>query len=152
MVETLPPIGAGSFRRERQRKQPVGGERGGLRLGERDARFADHHVAVEVDLADRAQALGREDDLIAARVRRLAADEPGVAALRHDADPRLVAEGENRRDFLGRAGPHEGERGAVIEAARLDEGAGDERRVGQRMARPDDFLQGGKNSVAFHRA
>ena len=62
---------------------------------ERDARFADHHVGVEVDLADRAQALGRDDDLLAAHVRRLPADEPGVAALRNHGRSRLVAEGRD---------------------------------------------------------
>ena len=115
-----------------------------MRLGQRDARFADHHVAVEVDLADRAQPLGREDDLVAAQVRRLAADEPRVAALRHNADSRLVADGGNGRDLLGRAGPHEGERLAAIEAARVDERAREQRRVGQHVRRSDDTLQGDK--------
>ena len=144
--------GARSLRRQRQRKQPVGGERGGLGLGEGDAGLADHHVAVEVDLADPAQALGREDDLLAARVRRLSADEPGVAALRRHADPRLVAERRDGGDFLRRARPHERERTPMIEAARLDERAREQRRIGQHMAGPDDLLQGGKNGVAFHRA
>ncbi len=124
-------------------------ERRGLRLGQRDAGFADHHVGVDVDLADRAQALGRDDDLLAAHVRNLSAHQTGVAALGNHADPRLVAEGGDGCDFAGRAGPHQRERLAMIEPARLDERAGEQGRVGQHVARAHDLLQGGENGVAF---
>ena len=125
--------------------------RRGSRLGEGDAGFTDHHVAVEVDFADRAQALGRDDDLLAAHVRNLSPDQPGVAALRNHADARLVAQGRHRGDFFGRARPHQGERLAMIEPARLDEGAGEQRGVGQHVGRADDILQGGEKGFSFRR-
>jgi len=40
----------------------------------------------------------------------------------------------------------------MIKPARLDQRAGDERRVGQDMAQPDDILQAGEDGVPFHRA
>ena len=103
--------------------------------------FANHHVAVDVDLADRAQALGRDDDLLAAQIGRLATDEAGVAALRNHADPRLVAEGRDIRDFLGRTRPHQRKRLSLIELARLDERAREQRGVGQHVPRAHDILQ-----------
>ncbi len=140
--------GGGPLRRERQRKQTIGRQRGGLRLGERHACFADHHVGVRINLADRLQPLGRQDDLVACLVRRLAADEPGIAALRHDSDPRLVAEGHDGRDFRGRPGANEGERLSLVEAARLDQRPGDQIRVGERIACADDGLERPKRGVA----
>ena len=124
MVETLPPTVQLSLRRQRQRKEPVRGERGGLRFHEPHARLADHRLGVRIDLADRLQSLGRENDLVAAAVRRLAADEPGVSALRDDADARVVAEGCDAGHLLSRTRPDECERLAPVEAARLDERAG----------------------------
>ena len=148
LVETLPPIvqvpSAASD--SGNRRSAASGR--GLRLGERHARLADHHLGVRIDLANALESSGREDDLIAAFVRRLAADEAGVAALRHDSDPRFVAKGGDRRDFRRRAGPNEGERLALIEAARLDERAGDEGGIGQHVARTDDALQSLKRGVA----
>ncbi len=143
--------GAGSLRAQRQRKEPVGGERGALSLRERHAGLADHHVGLAVDLADRVQTLSRENDFIAALVRSLSADESGVAPLRHDADPRLVAESGDRGDFPRRARPHEGESLAPVEAARLDQRAGEDGRVGQHMARSCDVFQRGKNSLTLRR-
>ena len=140
--------GAAAFRRQRQRKQPIGGERRRLGFAERDAQFANHHVAVDVDLADGAQALGRNDDLLAAQVGRLAADEAGVAALRHHGDARLIAEGRDIRDFLGRTRPHQRERFPMIKLARLDERAREQRGVGQHMPRAHDILQGGDDGFS----
>src|SRR5271165_111098 len=143
--------GAGPLGGKRQRKEPVGGQRRGLRLGERHAGLADHHISKRIDLADRPQPLGRENDLIAAQVRRLAADEPGVAALRHNSDARLVAEGGDRRDLGSCARPDEGESLALIEPARFDERPGEEGRVGQHVARPDDAFQRVQGGVARRR-
>ena len=149
MVEMLPPIVHVPSDASDKRKQAIGGERRGLRFAERDARFADHHVAVAVDLADRAQALGRDDDLLAAQIRRLAADEAGVAALRDHGHSRLIAEGRDIRDFLGRARPHQRERLSVIELARFDERAREQRRVSQHMPRAHNILQGGDQGFSF---
>ena len=88
---------------------------------------------------------------VAAQVGRLAADEPGVAALRHHANSRLVAEGRDARDFLRRARPHERKRLPVIELAGLDERAREQRRVGQHMPRAHDVLQAGENGFSFRR-
>ena len=143
--------GAGPLGRERKRKEPVGFKRRSLRLGERHAGLADHHVGMRIDFPDRFQPLGREDDFVAARVRRLPAHEPGVAALRHNSDPRLVAEGGDRSDFPGRARPDEGESLAPIEPPRLDQRSGEEGRVGQHMTRSDDAFKSGQRRVAHRR-
>ncbi len=116
-----------------KRKQTIGGERGGLRFAERDAQFANHHVAVDVDLADRTQALGRNDDLLAAEVGRLPADKAGVAALRNHGRSRLVAEGRDVRDFLGRAWPHQSKRLSPVELPWLDQRAREQSGVRQHM-------------------
>ena len=113
--------GAGSFRGERQRKQPVGGERGGLRLGQRHARLADHHVRVRVDLAD---AFSRWVERMIWSPLSSGVWPPtrpvlppcGTIPIRA-----VVAERRDRRDLLRRAGPHERQRLAPIEPARLDQ-------------------------------
>ena len=58
-----------------------------------------------VELADRVEPGEREHDL--ARARDLAADEPGVAALRHERRARLRARGDHRRHLRGGARPHD---------------------------------------------
>ena len=143
--------GAGAFRRQRQRKQAIGGERCRLRFAECNAGFANHQVAVHVNLADRAQALGRNDNFLAAQVGRLAADEAGVASLWNHADPRLVAESRDLRDFLGRTRPHQRKRHSLIKFAWLDERAGEQRGVGQHVPRAHNILQGGDNGFSFRR-
>ena len=55
------------------------------------------------------------------------------------------------RDLLGRAWPHQGKRLSLVEFARLDKRAGEERRVGEHVARPDDRLQGGEKGFSFCR-
>ena len=70
---------------------------GVLRLDQHDAGLAGHGVRGRVDLADAVEPRQREHDL--ALVRRLAADEAGIAALRHDWRPGLVRELQDRRDF-----------------------------------------------------
>ena len=89
-----------------------------LRLDQHDAGLAGHGVGGGVDLADAVEPLEREQDL--AVVRRLAADEAGVAALRHDRRAGLVRELQDRGDLGGRARPQHQRRAAVIEPALLD--------------------------------
>ena len=89
---------AAPLRRQAQREQPPGPVGVALCLGEREPRF-DHHRA-RVDLAHAVEAGHRQHDLGAAERWDLAADEPGVAGLRHDADARLVGGSHYPRNFF----------------------------------------------------
>ncbi len=77
-------MGAASLRAERQRKQPV--DLGRLLLGDlqHHTGFAGHGVGGRVDVADLVHAAHRDYDL--AIMRRLAADQAGIAALWHQRD------------------------------------------------------------------
>ena len=118
----------------------VGG--GLLRLDQHDAGLAGHGVGGRVDLADAVHALEREQDL--AVVRRLPADQAGVAALRHDRRAGLVRELEDGGDLGGRARPQHHRRAAVIEPAILDQVGLDIVRVGERVALADDGGEAGE--------
>ena len=74
--------GAGAFRRQQLRIEPV--DRGGglARPLQGDAGLAGDGVRDGIDLADAVEAVERQHDL--AVLRRLAADQAGIAALRHD--------------------------------------------------------------------
>ena len=48
-----------------------------------------------------------------------AADQARVPALRDDGRPRLVADGEDRGDLLGRAGPNDEPRGRAVAPGRV---------------------------------
>ena len=87
--------GAAAFRAERQRKQPVDRGRGVLRFRQHDAGFAGHRVRRGIDFADLVEPRQREDQF--AVERDLAADQAGIAALRHQRRFRLVGELEDRR-------------------------------------------------------
>src|SRR5580704_14132394 len=86
----IAPDGAAAFGAERQRKQASGGGGGFLRARQDDARLAGHGVRGGVDLADAVEPLERQHDL--AVERGLAADQAGIAALRHDRGPGLVGQ------------------------------------------------------------
>ena len=62
-----------------------------LRTRKRHAGFERHGVGCGIDLANPIETLQRKNDLSAALVRRLPADEPGVSALRHDCDALRIA-------------------------------------------------------------
>ena len=94
--------GAAALGAERERKQAPGLGRGALRVGEDDAGLAGHGVGGGIDLADAVEPLERQHDL--AVVRGLAADQAGIAALRHDGRAGLVRELEDGGDFADRAG------------------------------------------------
>ena len=128
--------GATALGGERERKQPVDGSCRLLRLDEHDARFAGHGVRGRVDLADAVEPGQRQHHL--AVERNLAADETGVAALRHDRGRRLVGELEDRRDLIDRAGTQHQRRAAVIEPAALDEEGLLRARIGDGVASADD--------------
>jgi hypothetical protein len=65
--------------------------------------------------------LEREHDLAAGIIGRGTAAVAGVAALRHDTDALLVAEGQQARDLLDAARHGDAQRAAVIELAMIDE-------------------------------
>ncbi len=133
--------GGGSFRGERQREQPVDRLGRRLRLGERHARFDDHRVGVDVDLADAVEPLQRQQQFAAAGVGNLAADQAGVAALRHDRHVRRRAGRDDRRDFRRRAWAHDRDRAAAEQPARLFEIGGDEIGVDDDVGGADDLRQ-----------
>ena len=87
--------GGAAFAAERERKQPVGGGGGGLRIRQHHAGLAGHGARSRIDLADLVEPREREDDLVAAFVRDRAADHAGVAALRHDRGAGLGGELED---------------------------------------------------------
>ena len=74
--------GAAAFRRQQLRIQPVGRGCGLARALQGDAGLAGHGVRGRIDLADAVEPVERQHDL--AVERDLAADETGIAALRHD--------------------------------------------------------------------
>ena len=90
-----------------------------LRLHQHDAGLAGHGVRRRVDLADAVEPGEREHELAA--VRDLPADQPGIAALRHDRRAGLVGELEDGGDLGDRARPQHRRRRAAIEVAALDQ-------------------------------
>ncbi len=108
------PLGA-----EAQREQPVG--RGLLQIG-KDAAGLDRHREIDrVDCTDMVHAAEGQDDVVPVLGRDPAADELGVAALRHDRQFRLGADPHHRRHLRGRGRADDQPGGAAVEAARLDE-------------------------------
>ena len=92
-----------------------------------------------VDLADFVHPSHRDHHL--AMVRGLAADQPGIATLRHQRDPVRAGELADRRDFRRRARPqHEG-RASVKQVALLGDIGRDVGRVGHRVFVTDDMAQ-----------
>ena len=79
--------------------------RGLLRPREHDAGLRGQREADGIDLANAVQARERQQDLAALAVeRRRAAAVARVAALRHDADARVVTDAHDGRAFLDEAG------------------------------------------------
>ena len=129
--------GAASLGAERQREQPVGGCRRLLRLLQHHAGFAGHGVRRGIDLADFVEA-GERDQQFAVE-RNLAADQAGIAALRHHRRAGLVGELEDRRHFGDRAGAQQHGGAAVIEVAALDQIGRERGRVGDGVSVADDL-------------
>jgi hypothetical protein len=84
----------------------------------------------------------RQHDL--AVERDLAADQAGIAALRHDRRLGIVRQLDDGGDFRKRARPQHQRRGAVIEPALLGNIGRDLGRCGDRMAGADDRGEAGE--------
>ncbi len=80
--------------------------------------------------------VSESDDLVV--VRNLAADEPGIAALRHDRRRRLVGEAEDLRNLGDRGGPQHHRRAAAEHVAHLEEIRRLHLRVGDGVFLADD--------------
>ena len=128
--------GAGAFRRQQLRIEPVhrGGGLAGARQG--DAGLAGDGVRGRIDLADAVEPVEREHDLVVQR--NLAADQPGIAALRHDRRCGLVGELEDIGYFGNRCRPQHHRRVALEHVAHLDQVRRLGLRVGDGEFLPDD--------------
>ena len=100
-----------------------------------DAAGLGRHGGVDgIDLADAVEPRRRQHD---AAERHAGADEPGVAALRHDGDAGPGAFPHREGDLPGIGRPHDRERRALVKTAALGEVAGHVGRIGEHVLRPD---------------
>ena len=91
---------------------------------------------VEFDLADAVEPVERKDNLVV--VRNLAADQPGIAALRHDRGLGRVGELKDRRHLADRARPQHQRRMRLEQMAQLDQIGRLQRRIGDGVFVADD--------------
>jgi hypothetical protein len=108
---------AGTLCAEAERKETVVARRGLLQRLQDAAGLDGHRIADRVDLDHLVHAAERQQDATVRGIRRGAAHQPGVAALRHDRDAMLEAEFYDLGDFLGRCRPHHDGGGADQRAA-----------------------------------
>ena len=90
----------GAFGAERQGESPIDRGGGSVQIFEDHASFADCAVAVRRKRANPVHAPQGQQQRIACRAWRCAADHSGITALRDDGDARLCAERHDRGDFL----------------------------------------------------
>jgi hypothetical protein len=133
--------GGRALRRQRQRKQASRRGGGFLHALQRAARFDGDRVVDRVDGAHAIHAAQRQQDRAAAVVRRAAADQAGVAALRHDRRARLHAQLHDGGDFRCRGRPHDGLRAAGVALAPVGEIRRRVRGLGQHVGCADRRLQ-----------
>ena len=121
---------------ERQRKQPVGLAGALLRNLQHHAGLAGHGVGCGIDVTNPVQPPQRDNDL--AMMWRLAADQPGIAALRHQRDFVLAGELADRGNFRRRARPQHQRRAAVEQVSLLGDIGRDIGCIGHRIFVADD--------------
>ncbi len=102
-----------------------------LRDLQHHAGLAGHGVGGGIDLADLVQPPQRDNDL--AMMRGLAADQAGIAALRHQRDFVFAGELADRGHFRRRAGPQHQRRAAVKQVAFLGDVGRDIGGIGHRI-------------------
>ena len=129
---------AASFRGEAQGEQAPRAGRHLLRLRQHEPRFDRHGVRGEIDVAHAVEPLERDHDLMAGLERDLPADQPGIAALRHDGRLRRVGEFQDRRDLSRLAGLEHESGLAAIAVAPFDEIARHVRLVANSVLLADD--------------
>jgi hypothetical protein len=133
-----------------QREQPVGRGGGLLQIGE-DAPGLDRHRKIDrVDRADMIHAAERQNDVVPVLGRDPAANEAGVAALRHDRQFRFGADPHHLGHLRGRSRADDEPGGTPVEAARLDEIGFLVLRVGDPAARTDRRLDPLDGRRDFH--
>ncbi len=108
LLERLPPIWqVPSLPRLSGNSRPADfGRR--LHRRQRAPGLGDQPLAARIDRADPVEAGQAQDQLPAGMVGNAAADQPGVAALRHDGHPGRRRQRHERRHLLARARPHHG--------------------------------------------
>ena len=122
-----------------------------MQMGEDAAGFDGHREVDRVDRPDPVHAAEGEDDVVAVLGRDPAADEPGVAALRHDRQPRLGANLDDGRDLRGRARPHDEPCRPAIKPPRLDQIRLQVVRIGNPPRRPHRRFDPLQDRRKFHR-
>ncbi len=101
LVERLPPIVQLPSAPSEQRKKPARRSAAASRALQHDAGFDGHRVRRRIDLADFCPCRF-SDSTISPSMRHLAADQAGIAALRHDRGAGLVGQLEDLRNLLDR--------------------------------------------------
>ena len=138
LVERLPPIWQLPSEASESGKSRSASSAAARAAASDHARLDRHGVAGRIDVADAVEARQRQDDLAAAQVGDLPADQAGIAALRHDRRPRLVGEFQDRRHLGGRAGPEHHRRPPEELVAQLDEKGRHRLALAKRVAVADD--------------
>ena len=115
---------AAAFGRERQREREAGGGGGVLHRGERHAGLDRDRRVGRVERADAVHPRQRHHDRVAAGVRRRAAAQAGVAALRHDRRRRRRRRRARPRRPRRSSRAHDRERPPAIAAAPVGERGG----------------------------
>ena len=133
--------GAAALGAQRHREEPVDllGRR--LHVGQHDAGVDGDGAGDRVDLAHAAHPAEGEHDLAARRVGHPAADQPGVAALRHDRHARRGAGRDDRGHLLGRARPDHREGPPGVGAGPVDDVRRDVGVLGQDVVGADARAQ-----------
>ena len=147
----IPANLAAALGTQAQRKQPVGLGRRLMQMGEDAASLDGHREVDRVDRPDPVHAAEGEDDVVAVLGRDPAADEPGVAALRHDRQPRLGADAHDRRNLAGRTRPHDKPRRAAIKPPRLNQKRLQIVRIGNPSRRPNRRFDPLQDARKLHR-
>ncbi len=114
----VPADGAGALGSQRQRIEKARFARGGLNLGQNRARFHGDRGIDRIDRFDGLQALQRDHH---AAIGHAPADKAGIAALRHEGNPRRLAGLHHGRNLCRVRGGNSGDRRALREPPRLFE-------------------------------